>query len=97
MSFISIYYSNLLVNPKQKGGDLGLSTTVKTDTRNILSKIVGSKKYMVASIVSAILVAVVNSYDLAIAPAVIAKIVALLFGTAVVMNGVEDAAEKLKG
>lgn len=79
---------------KQRGGDLLVSDT--KDTRNVLSKISGSRKYVVASLVSAILVAVVSWYKIEVDPATIAKIVAALFGTAVVMNGVEDAAEKLK-
>lgn len=77
---------------KQKGGVV----KVAEDTRNVLSKISGSRKYVVATLVSAIIVAVVNWYDVDIAPATVTKIVAALFGLAVVMNGVEDAAEKLK-
>jgi len=80
---------------KARGGE-GKVADAKSDTRNVLSKLSGSRKYVVATLVSAILVAVVNWYDIDVAPATIAKIVGALFGTAVVMNGVEDAAEKLK-
>lgn len=81
---------------RAKGGEEKKMSEVKEDKRNVLSKICGSRKYVVTTLVSAILVAVVNWYEIAISPATVAKIVGALFGTAVVMNGVEDAAEKLK-
>ena len=82
---------------RAKGGEVKVSPgTGIGDTRNVLSKISGSRKYVVATLVSAIIVAIVNWYKLEIDPATVAKIVAALFGTAIVLNGVEDAAEKLK-
>ena len=78
---------------RARGGEVKMSG-VKNDTRNILSKISSSRKYMVATIVSAVLVAVAKFYDIGIDGATIAKIVASLFGIAILGNAIEDAAEK---
>ena len=66
----------------------------KFDARNIISKLVGSKKYMMASIISVILLGINSHYQLNIEAALIAKIISGLFGVVIVMNGIEDYAEK---
>ena len=77
---------------RAKGGD----SKVPTDNRNIISKLSGSKKYMTATIISAILIAVVKYYKIEIEPDVIAKIIAGLFGLAIAGNALEDFGEKRK-